>query len=512
MWEAIAANRRRSVLLIALMGIILMTLGACVGMLASTHIDSFTGEIGLPESQDAALLFAFYGAAGAAVVWLVMWLLAIYGGEHLMLQSVHARQISKADSPRLWNTVEEMSLAAGLEKMPRVYLVEDPAPNAFAVGRKPEHAAVAVTTGLLRLLNRDELQGVVAHEIGHIHNLDIRFMTMAAVLVGSVELLSRAILQVGPHAGHGRRGGGRSSKGAGLLLALVFVLAVASPVLAQLLYLACSRQREYLADASGARFTRYPEGLASALEKIAVNQSGYKVEAVNRAVAALCIINPIEHLKLSSFVSTHPPTETRIKILRSMGGGAGYVDYEAAWKRIQGREARLSALEAAARSDERIAARGASSEAETASSGVERAREVADLIDRFANYLLIPCACGMRIKVPPDYQREAVECPRCSRLNALPVAAAAGRAASPSSPAGAASSPAGPAPEPQLPTAEAVAGGLRYQRRSQDWDAFRCPCGQTIQLGPEYPLDYTVCANCNQRIAIHDSPDGETRS
>ena len=501
MWEAIAANRRRSALLITLMGIILMTLGACIGMLASTHVDSLTGEIGLPQSGDAAFTGALYGAAGAAVVWLVLWVLAVFGGEHLMLQSVHARQINKADSPRLWNTVEEMTLAAGLAQMPRVYLVEDPAPNAFAVGRNPEHSAVAVTTGLLRLLNRDELQGVVAHEIGHIHNLDIRFMTIAAVLVGSVELLSRAILHVGPHAGHGRRGGGgRSGKGAGLLLALVFVLAVVSPLLAQLLYLACSRQREYLADASAARFTRYPEGLASALEKIAVNQSGYKVESVNRAVAALCIINPLQHLKLSSMASTHPPTEARIQILRSMGGGAGYVDYQAAWKRIQGRNARLAALEATARSDERIAARAASSEPGAAPSGVEQAREVADLIDRFANYLLIPCACGMRIKVPPEYHRDAVECPRCSRLNALPVAAGSALLAD----------TAGPASEPLLPTAQPAAGALRYERRSLDWDAFRCPCGQTIQLGPDFPLDYTVCANCNRRIEIRKKPGVES--
>jgi heat shock protein HtpX len=352
----------------------------------------------------------------------------------------------------------------------------------------------------LRLLNRDELQGVVAHEIGHIHNLDIRFMTIAAVLVGSVELLSRAVVQVGAHAPHGRRaGGGRSNKGAGVLLALVFLLAVVSPLLAQLLYLACSRQREYLADASAARFTRYPEGLASALEKIAVHQSGYKVENVNRAVAALCIINPLEHLKLSSMVSTHPPTEARIQILRGMGGGAGYVDYEAAWKRIQGRESRLTALEAAARSGERISARAASSEPEAEPSAVERAREVADLIDRFANYLLIPCACGMRIKVPPEYHREAVECPRCSRLNALPVAGAAGAVVHDAQREGA-------APEAQLPTAESDGGTLRYERRSQDWDGFRCPCGQTIQLGPDFPLDYTVCANCNRRIEIRKTP------
>jgi heat shock protein HtpX len=492
------------VLIIALMGIILMTLGACVGMLGATQLESLSGETG-QQPQEAVLIGALYGAGGAALLWLVLWMAAVYGGDHLMLQSVRARRIVKADSPRLWNTVEEMSLAAGLPRMPRVYLVEDPAPNAFAVGREPENASVAVTTGLLRLLNRDELQGVVAHEIGHIHNLDIRFMTIAAVLVGSVELVSRGILQVGPYASHGRRsGGGRSGKNAGILLALVFVLAVVSPLLAQLLYLACSRQREYLADASAARFTRYPEGLAAALEKIAVHQGGYKVENVNRAVAALCIINPLQHLKLSSVVSTHPPTEARIKILRGMGGGAGYVDYEAAWKRIQGREARLSALEAAARSGERLSARAASSEPGAAPSAVDRAREVADLVDRFANYLLIPCACGMRIKVPPEYRREAVECPRCSRLNALPVAAAAG------APAGADSPSPDAAPEAQLPTAASEGGALRYERRSQDWDGFRCPCGQTIQLGPDFPLDYTVCANCNRRIEIRKKPGVES--
>jgi heat shock protein HtpX len=286
-----------------------------------------------------------------------------------------------------------------------------------------------------------------------------------------------------------------------VLLALVFVLAVVSPLLAQLLYLACSRQREYLADASAARFTRFPEGLASALEKIAVHQGGYKVESVNRALAALCIVNPLDHLKLSSFVSTHPPTETRIKILRSMGGGAGYVDYEAAWKRLQGREARLTALEAAAQAEQQVAARAASPETEATSSPVERAREVADLIDRFANYLLLPCACGMRIKVPPGYHRESVECPRCSRVNALPFAAAAGGSAAPAAEATA---------EPELPTAQPAAGALRYERRSIEWDAFRCPCGQTIQLGPDFPLDYTACANCNRRIEIRKKPGVET--
>ena len=163
---------------------------------------------------------------------------AWFGGDRMILRSVRAREVQKHYSPRLWNVVEEMSIAAGVP-MPRVFLVEDPAPNAFAVGRDPQHAAVAVTSGLLRMLSRDEVQGVVAHEIGHVHNLDIRFMTIAAVLVGSVELLSRTFLEVGPgHASAGRRGGG-GPKGGGVpvLLLLAFAVSVLSPVLVRLLYL-----------------------------------------------------------------------------------------------------------------------------------------------------------------------------------------------------------------------------------------------------------------------------------
>ena len=493
MWEAIAANRRRSVLLIALMGVVLMTLGACIGMYFVTPLF----QIGASEPEaEAVLAGASAGAAFAGVVWLVLWLTAVSQGDKFLLRSAGAKRIDKRDDPRLWNVVEEMTIAAGLPSPPRVFLVEDHVPNAFAVGRTPEKAAVAVTSGLLRLFNRDELQGVVAHEIAHVKNLDIRFMTLAAVLAGSVEAISRGLFY-GAARGGGRRGG-RSKGGHPYLLLLVFVVAILAPIAVRLLYLACSRQREYLADASAARFTRYPEGLASGLEKIAVRSTGTTAKQVTGALVPLYIVNPLEKVAATGWLATHPPTESRIKILRAMGGGAGYVDYAAAMRKIQGRQSRLAALEAAAKAGEKVEAREAFNEPD-GDSPVGRARQVADLLDRFAAFTLLPCACGMRIKVPPEFHRESVICPRCERNNTVPTA-------SPVSAHGtggeAADKAENPPPTPDLPGVQRSGELFEYTRCNDGWDAFRCRCGQTIQLGPSFPLDYTVCVRCRQRIEL----------
>ncbi len=492
MWQAIAANRRRSRLIIFVMGAVLIALGASLG----TLIGPALVDLGYAPPGEETWAGALAGGLAALVAWLTLSLLAVYGGDRLVLRSAHALPIEKRDSPRLWNVVEEMTIASGLGQPPRVYIVEDHAPNAFAVGRSPEKSAVAVTSGLLRLMNRDELQGVIAHEIAHIRNLDIRFMTMAAVLVGSVERLSRGFLRVGPFAAVGRRGGRGRGGGHPALLAVAFVMAIVSPLLVRLLYLACSRQREYLADASAARFTRYPDGLASALEKIAVHHSGYVPGRVSGALAPLYIVNPLQLAAVSNLVSTHPPTENRVKILRGMGGRAGYVDYEAALRKIEGRKARLAALTAAAKSDESIAVRSPSSEPDTRRTAVGRAREVGDLLDRLALFIFVPCVCGMRIKLPPDYRGDSVSCPRCSRQLGVPAALPI-----PIGGAGGAATPA-PAAPPSLPSASSGGSGLQYERTGEGWDAFRCGCGQTIQLGPDFPLDYTICAKCNSRIEL----------
>ena len=416
MWEAIAANRRRSTWLILLMGAVLVTFGASIGLYYGT---AYAGPEPTPER---VLTAAAVGAFLALLLWFVMWLVAVFQGDSLLLRSAGAQRIQKNHHPQLWNVVEEMTIAAGLPQQPRIYIVEDHAPNAFAVGRKPDKAAVAVTSGLMRLLNRDELQGVVAHEIAHVKNLDIQFMTTAAVLAGTVEMLSSGFMR-GTYYGAGRRRSRSKGGGSGYLMLVVLVLAIISPILIRLLYMACSRQREYLADASAARFTRFPDGLAAALEKLAVQNRDVPSGQVTGALAPLYIVNPLQAVAASGWFSTHPPTESRIKILRSMGGRAGYIDYEAAYRKIEGQKVRLQALEAVPQSDQSVLARTPFKEVpgET-DSGMARAREVADLLDQFALYTLLPCACGMRIKVPPEFHRDQVECPRCARVNIVPKA------------------------------------------------------------------------------------------
>ena len=471
------------------MGGVLVTFGASLGLYYGT------GYSGPEPTLERVLIATTVGAGFALLLWLVMWLVAVFQGDRLLLRSAGAQRIQKSHHPQLWNVVEEMTIAAGLPRQPDIYIVEDHAPNAFAVGRTPEKAAVAVTSGLMRLLNRDELQGVVAHEIAHVKNLDIQFMTIAAVLAGTVDMISRGFMR-GSYYGAGRRRSRSRGGGNAYLLALVFILAIISPILIRLLYMACSRQREYLADASAARFTRFPDGLASALEKLAVQNRDVPSGQVTGALAPLYIVNPLQSMASSGWFSTHPPTDSRIKILRGMGGRAGYVDYGAAYRKIEGKKARLQALDAAAQSEQSVLARAPSKEEPGGpDSGVARAREVADLLDQFALYTLLPCACGMRIKVPPEFQRDQVECPRCVRVNVVPKAESV-------SEQGASGEPAEGA-RPVTGQAQATGDSkLEYTRRDDGWDAFRCACGRTIQLGPDFPLDYTVCGNCDRRIEL----------
>ncbi len=216
----------------------------------------------------------------------------------------------------LWNAVENLSITAGLP-MPKLYVIDDPSPNAFATGRDKEHAAVAVTSGLLGLLNKNELEGVIAHELSHIGNRDILLGTVVVVLVGFIAILSDMFLRTAGWGGNNREEDNRL----GLILMIAgVVLAILAPIVAQLIQLAISRKREFLADASGALLTRYPEGLASALEKI----SGYPqgLQKVSTATAHLYIANPLKDSKGMSFLTklfaTHPPTEERVSALRGM--------------------------------------------------------------------------------------------------------------------------------------------------------------------------------------------------
>jgi heat shock protein HtpX len=255
------------------------------------------------------------GVVGSAAVGLVVALVAWNSGDGIVLRMNNARTATPRELQLVNNVTEEMAIAAGIPT-PHVYVIDDPAPNAFATGRGPKKGIVAVTTGLLERLDRDELQGVVAHEIGHIRNNDIRLMTTLAIVVGLIPMVAHFFLR-SQWYGSGRRDRD-NSQAAAIFFVVALVLAVLAPIFARLLELAVSRRREFMADASAAQFTRNPDGLARALEKIA--GTNIKMEAANKATEHMYIVNPFQALEARGIFSTHPPTHERIKALRGLGG------------------------------------------------------------------------------------------------------------------------------------------------------------------------------------------------
>jgi heat shock protein HtpX len=301
--DRIAVNRRNSVFLILCFLAFVTVLGYIIGY----------AWIGDPVGAIFGLVLAF-------VVGIISGLATYYGGDRMVLAASRAKEVTHEEAPVLFNVVEEMAIAGGLPR-PKVYIIEDSAPNAFATGRDPEHASVALTSGLLKKLNRDELQGVIAHEMSHVGNYDIRYAMLVGILVGTTVLISDFFLR-GLWFGGGR--GGRREGGGNIQLIMTIiaiVLAILAPLFARLLQLSISRQREYLADATAVQLTRNPKGLADALQKISGDRE--VLEVANRATAHLYIVNPIRRFEKRSrgLFSTHPPIEERIKILRAMETG-----------------------------------------------------------------------------------------------------------------------------------------------------------------------------------------------
>ena len=296
MWEQITANRVKSGFLVAFFVAFVVFLGWVFGETTAW-------------GPAAPIL--------AAVIAGTMALTSYYNSDRIVLTLSRARPAPESEFPFLHNTVEGLAIAAGLPK-PRVYIIDDTAPNAFATGRNPEHAAIAVTTGLLQKLNRVELEGVIGHEMSHIADYDTLLMTLTAIMVGTVALVSDWMFRSFLWGGRRRRNVSGGGQAGAILLLVGVVLAILSPIIAQLIKLAISRRREFLADANAARLTRYPEGLACALEKIALDRE--PLEAANKATAHLYIVNPLkEHGgMMNGLFSTHPPPEKRIEILRSM--------------------------------------------------------------------------------------------------------------------------------------------------------------------------------------------------
>lgn len=256
-------------------------------------------------------------AAFALIASGVMSIGSYYYSDKMVLATTGARSVEKKDNPALYNIVENLTIGAGLP-LPKIYILDEPSPNAFATGRDPKHAAIAVTTGLLEKLNKTELEGVIAHELSHVKNLDTRLMAVTAILVGSVAIIADIFMRNLWWSGRSNDRDSRNGQGAMLLLGIIFALL--SPLVATLIQLAVSRKREFLADASGVLLTRYPEGLASALEKIAADNR--PVRTATNATAHLFIESPFKNKEasqwLNSLFNTHPPVGERIKILRSM--------------------------------------------------------------------------------------------------------------------------------------------------------------------------------------------------
>lgn len=302
MYEQIAANRRKTVVLIVAAIALLGAVGYVLGLLYAS------GPVGM---------------VGAVALAVVMSLVSYFSGDRIVLASTRARQVTKEDQPRLFNVVDGLSIAAGIP-MPKVYVIPERALNAFATGRNPEHSSVAVTEGLLEALNRVELEGVIGHELAHIVDRDILVGTIVATLIGAVVLVSEFFMRSWWWGGfRGRRGSDSSGGGASaIVFAIGLVLLVLAPIIGQIVRLAVSRNREYLADAQGALLTRYPPGLASALRKIEAGAT-IPMRSANNATAHLWLNQPsrIEGEGMGSLerlFNTHPPIADRIRRLEEM--------------------------------------------------------------------------------------------------------------------------------------------------------------------------------------------------
>lgn len=293
-YEEITENKIKSWLLIFLFFIIIAAMGLFIGF----YYGSFLFGLGL-----------------AAVLAVIIALISYFSGDQIILQMSNAKPVDRKKFPHLVNSVEGLAIAAGI-KTPKIYMIDDTAMNAFATGRNPENASITVTLGIVEKLNRQELEGVIAHEMSHIKNYDIRLMMLVVVLVGVIALISDIFLRARFYG----KGGGK--KDALPFIIFGIIMLILAPIIAQLIKLAVSRQREYLADADGALLTRYPPGLASALKKLSKDKE--VLEAANKATAHLYIVNPLKNANdyvsklMSTLFSTHPPIGERIKRLEWM--------------------------------------------------------------------------------------------------------------------------------------------------------------------------------------------------
>jgi heat shock protein HtpX len=326
-YDQVSKNKWKSAVLVSVFIVVILAMGFFIGYIWGFQM-------------------AIFGLVIAAIIATIMSLVSYYNSDKIALSSAGARQVTREEFPYYVNTVEGLAIAAGLPA-PRTYIIDTPAMNAFATGRDPQHAAVAVTTGLLERCNRLELEGVLAHEMSHVKNYDIRLMCMVVVLVGLLVIFANIMMRMiffRSMFGEGEGGGDIGGEGGGIIQLVIFIVGlvflILSPIIANLMQMAISRRREYLADANGALLTRYPEGLASALEKLTTEAQPFP--RTNQATAHLFIVAPFrkeakqQKSHKSSLWNTHPPIEERIKRLRGMSGMEGMYNQAMMEARLKG--------------------------------------------------------------------------------------------------------------------------------------------------------------------------------
>ena len=320
MYDLIAKNKRKSWLVFFGMGILLLGMGALGGAIFDPD----------PQSGNGIM----QGIIIATIVWGVQALVALLGGAKVVLAGMDAHPIRQQDDPMLYNIIEELSLSTGLP-MPKIYIINTPASNAFAAGIKPSQSVVAITRGLREKLNRQEIQAVMAHEMSHIYNRDVMYMTFASVMLCTIVLISQIAMRSFIWGG-GRSNNNKGGNGAGqlILIAVVLLFAIIAPIFAQIFYFSLSRKREYLADTMAVNFTRDPNSLADALAKISGDNQPFDP---GKMAAAMCISKPKRKGEKTSLFSTHPPIQKRIAILRAMSMGTDYQSYRAAYEQVMGK-------------------------------------------------------------------------------------------------------------------------------------------------------------------------------
>ncbi len=322
MHELIAKNKRKSVFVFIAMGLLLLALGAGIGFYFDTD----------PMSGRGATL----GAVIAIFIWGIQALVAYKRGAEVILSGLDAKEISKADDAELYNIIEELSMASGVP-MPKIYIIETPAMNAFATGTKLDKSVVAITRGLRSRLTRNEIQGVMAHEMSHVYHRDVLYMTFASIMMCTIVLISEILMRSFFYTRGGRsRSSNDNGNGAAriILMLVIIALAALAVIMSRLFYFSLSRKREYLADAKAVQFTHDPESLARALEKISGDNTTFDP---GKMAAAMCINMPNLEKRSKALFSTHPPIDKRIDILRAMAAGTSYENYCAAYKQVLGK-------------------------------------------------------------------------------------------------------------------------------------------------------------------------------